>query len=249
MVPRRRIEDLHITRFLAAAGLSPEGGPQPSDRPDCLLRFDGALIGVEHTEFFFPVDPGQVPYQQLDALQGLTVEQARRLFRQRGGPPLYVYPVFDDRRGPRTKRDAYGLAERLAELVARNGWPRSLKSETFEVWRDLPGIHSYSVMPSVDGEDELWHGGSGGWVATVEAAHVQAALDRKAPLYPQYVQRAPAVWLLVVNDMCRGGTPCEIGPEARGAVYSTPFDRAFWLELVSGTATELRRRGARPVAS
>lgn len=249
MAPSRRVEDFHIERFLAAAGLSLEGNPQPSERPDCLLRIDGELIGVEHTEFFLPVDRGQVPHQQLNALQVLAVEQARRLFRQRGGPALYVYPVFDDRRGPRTKRDAYGLAERLAELVARNGWPRSLKSETFEAWRDLPGIHSYIVMPSVDGEDELWHGGSGGWVATVEAAHVQAALDRKAPLYPQYVQRVPAVWLLVVNDMLRGGTPCEIGPGARGAVYSTSFDRVFWLEFVSETVTELRRLGTRPVAS
>ena len=162
---------------------------------------------------------------------------------------MYVYPVFDDRRGPRTKRVAYGLAERLAELVARNGWPRSLKSQTFEAWRDVPEIHSYIVMPSVDGEDELWHGGSGGWVATVEPAHVQASLDRKASLYAQYIWRVPTVWLLVVNDMVRGGTPCEIGPEARGNAYITPFDRVFWLELVSGTVTELRRWGTRPVAS
>jgi hypothetical protein len=49
------------------------------------------------------------------------------------------------------------------------------------------------------------------------------------------------VWLLVVNDMARGGTPCQIGSEARGASYVTPFDRVFWLELVSGTAIELRR--------
>jgi hypothetical protein len=248
-VPDRRLEAFHIQRFLAAAGLSPDGSPEPSEEPDCLLRLDGKLIGIEHTEFFFPADPGQVPHKQLDALQALAVEQARRLFRLRGGPPLYLYPVFDDRRGPRTKQDAYGLAERLAVLVARNGWSRSLKSHTFETWRDLPEIHSYIVMPSVDGEDELWHGGTGGWVATVEPAHVQACLDEKAPLYSAYIKRAPAIWLLVVNDMVRGGTPCEIGPEARSAAYSTPFDRVFWLELIAGTATELCRRDPRPEAS
>jgi hypothetical protein len=158
-VRQRRSQAAHIQRFLAAAGLSPDESPRHGDKPDCLLQLDGTLIGIEHTEFFFPADQGQITRQKLDALQTLAINEARRLFRE--------------------------------------------------------------------GEDELWHGGCGQWVATVEPAHVQACLDKKAPLYQDYRRRAPMVWLLIANDMAGGGAACEIGVEATAAAYGTPSTASF----------------------
>lgn len=241
-MPDRQLEAFHLERFLTAMDIPSEEAREHSEAPDFLLALDGRTIGIEHTQFFLPPDPGGIAQQQLEALQDLAVEQARRTFRKAGGPALYVYPLFNDRRALRSKKQAYALGERIAALVARNGWPRNREARTFETWREIPELHGYTVMASVDGVDELWSGGSGGLVATVEPHHVQSCLHSKAERYVHYVGQAEEVWLLIVNDMFRGGAPCEFGEEAAAAQYVFPFDRAFWLEIGSNHVTELVRR-------
>jgi hypothetical protein len=236
----QRLEDFHIERFLVAAGISPDEKPQPSESPDCLLRLAGRLIGLEHTEFFLPSKAGEISPKQHNSYQELCVEHARQVFRKSGGPALYVYPIFNTHRVPRTKQDAYDVGKRLAELVALNGWPQSPYLQRFKDWRKLPEFDSYFVMSSLDGQDELWHSGGGGMVQTVEPKHIQACLDEKAPLYARYLQSTPVVWLLIVNDMFRGGTPCKIGIEASMEYYTTPFDRIFWFESMTEDVTELQ---------
>jgi hypothetical protein len=238
---KRRLEDFHIERFVEASGLVMDEPLKPSESPDCLTRIGDSAVGIEHTQFFFPTPEGHIPRQQLNSLRRMAVEEARRRFRAAGGPALYVHPTFTGQRGPRTKQQAYDLADRLARVVAKNGWPEYPAYAHFEPWRDVREVASYFVMESVDGTDELWHGGGGGWVAAVEPTHVQTCIDAKEPLYPRYRSKAPSVWLLIVNDMIRGGTPCDLGGPAAAAEYRTSFDRVFWFELISGRSTELRR--------
>jgi hypothetical protein len=200
---------------------------------------DGQDIGLEHTRFFIPTPAGDIPEQQLSALQDLAVAHAKHCFRNAGGPALYVYPLFNHRRAPKTKADAYALGQRFAEIVARNGYTHHSTPQTFRIWQETPEIHSYTVMQSVNGVDELWSGGKGGWVAQVKPAQIQACLDSKASRYPEYKLRATRIWLLVVNDMLNGGALCEIGDHARNATYAFPFDRAYWLESFEGEVIEL----------
>lgn len=240
-MPNRDLEAFHLDCFLRVVQLSREAVPERSEAPDFTLRLAGKKVGIEHTQFFLPPPEGDIPQQQREAVQNLAVEHARRIFRKAGGPALYVYPVFNDSRAPRSKKEAYALARRLAAVVARNRWPEERKARTFETWRDLPELHGYTVMRSVDGVDEVWNGGSGGLVAEIKSHHVQACLDSKAAKHREYLQRADEVWVLIVNDGFRAGAPCELGEEAAAARYTFPFDRAFWLEIISDRVTELRK--------
>lgn len=236
---RKEIERAHVERLLNTLGMP--SGPllRHSESPDFILRHVGRAIGIEHTQFFFPAPEGEIPQQQIEGLQRLAVEEAGRIFRSTGGAASYVSPIFNDRRAPRTKRKAYELGRQFAATVAANGVPPRGQARTHETWKVLPAIHCYTVMRSVDGVDELWSGGSGGCVATVAPDHVQRVLDVKAPKYRGYLRSANAVWLLVVNDVFRGGSPCEIGGEAMEASYSYPFERAFWLETAGDRLVEL----------
>lgn len=240
-MPNRDLELFHLTRFLDVFGLELDAAPVHSDSPDFLVELNGRHIGIEHTQFFLPPEPGDSPQQQLDALQELAVEQAQRLFHAAGGPALYVSVQFDHGRTPSSKAQAYDLGKRLASVVRRNGWPASPEEATFEPWRDLPEVCAYSVMNSVDGVDELWQGGSGGWVAPVGTPHVEAVLAAKGARYQRYAERAADHWLLIVNDPFRGGTPCQISEGAATARYTFPFDRAFWFQYPYGPVTELHR--------
>lgn len=240
-MPNPDLEAFHLDYFLRAVQLTADAVPERSEAPDFTLKLAGRKVGIEHTQFFLPPPAGEKPQQQIEALQNLAVEQARRIFRQAGGPALYVYPVFNDARAPRSKTEAYALAPRLAAVVAKNRWPEERQARTFETWRDLPELHGYTVMRSVDGVDELWNGGSGGMVAEIKPHHVEACLDSKATKHCEYLQRTDEVWLLIVNDGFRGGAPCELGDEAATARYIFPFERVFWLEITSDCVTELMK--------
>jgi hypothetical protein len=240
-MPAFALERWHLEQLLRALEIVPDEPPEKTERPDFLLSVDGRQIGVEHTEFFLPPQPGTPPPQRIHSLQRLAVEEARRRFRDRGGPALYVHPTFNSSRGPFKTADAYELSGRFAELVWDNGWPGAVSegARRFEVWREIPEIHSYSVIASVDGVDELWRGGGGGWVAMLDPAQIEVCLTSKSKAHAAYSQRAPELWLLVANDITRGGQPCELGPSAQSQIYGSPFNRVFWLEAFTGQVTEL----------
>src|SRR5215510_1339365 len=118
-MPNRKLEANHIPQFLRLAGVLRFN--ESNDGPDCLLALDERLIGIEHTEFFFPPDLSEQPSdKKLDELVAVTVKEARWLFCAQGGPPLYVSVEFVDRQRPKTTRDARRRAKKQAELVAQN---------------------------------------------------------------------------------------------------------------------------------
>jgi hypothetical protein len=240
-MPNLDLERYHLNRFLDAVSLIPTDEPVRTEAPDFLINLADRTIGVEHTEFYMPHLVGEPPPQMLHSLKNLAVEHARTLFRARGGPAVYVW-VHMHSHGPRNKREAYALGEHFAGIVMRNGWATSVAdgARSFDLWRDLPQISRYTILPSVDGVDELWTCGGGGWVGTVNPDHIQKALEAKAARYSNYIAKAPEIWLLLVNDEFRGGAPCEIGDSAQDAVYVHPFDRAFWYDTVRHSVVELR---------
>lgn len=235
---RKEIEAYHLQQLLRVLDLPLHSEPDPGESPDFLLNVAGKTIGVEHTQFFLAPKPGQPPDQMLDSLADSAVDHARRSFRERGGPPLYVWPLFSSR--PRTKAEALHVGECLADAVMTNGWATCVRSgaQRFDVYSQVPGIASYHVLPSIDGVEELWAGGGGGIVTDVEPRHVQECIGRKDVLYESYLRKAPEVWLLIVNDMLAGALG-RLAPEAREVHYRTNFDRVYWLELIEQEVVRL----------
>ena len=240
-MPNPDLERYHLERFLSALSIELTSSPVRGEAPDFLIHLANRTVGIEHTQFFMPGIEGEAPSQMLHALKNLAIEHARRLFREQGGPPLYIWAHMNSH-GPRTKQEAFALGERLASIVMINGWSDSVADgpRSFDLWRHIPQMSSYTVLPSVDGTDELWTCGGGGWVATVSPDLIQATLNAKRNRYQMYIRSADEVWLLIVNDEFRGGAPCEIGETARDAAYDHPFDRAFWYDTVRHAAVELR---------
>jgi hypothetical protein len=242
-MPNYDLERYHFDGFLRVAGISPDAEPLREEAPDFIICIAGNTVGVEHTTFYLPHQDGTPPPQMLHALKWRAVNRAQRLFRERGGPALYV-TVHYSNHGPRTNAEADELAETLAQMVLENGWSNTVAEghRRFDVWRVIPGIHSYSVLPSIDGVDELWSTGSAGFVATVSPEQVQGYISTKDQRYPSYSSRVSQVWLLIVNDEFRGGAPCELGLEARNAAYHFSFDRVYWFDTVHQYVVAFRRR-------
>ena len=197
------------------------------------MPLSGRRIGIEHTEFFFPEEEAGAPHKfQNERHQ--AVEMARSIFRANGGPPLYVTTVFQDDpepMGPRSRRQRHDFARRFERVVREKGWPdHPHEHRPIHYHPEIPEIAYYMVSLCAAEADELWACGGAVTERHVEPRHVQSALDTKTHQHEDYAQKCDNVWLLIVNGGAIHTIPCELAEDARRASYSSPFDRAIWLD-------------------
>lgn len=227
----KSLERRYLNHALEILAVNPDGPIEPFETPDFLLQIAGTALGIEVTAFYLPEPEYSQPHQARVSMQQLAVEQARQVFRAKGGPALYVTVYFVSNRSL-SKDRAYELGPILAAAVALARIPASIH----ELWsrvdaQDLPPeVDSISIAASVDSIDELWHASIGGWVAPVKPAHVEAEIARKAKRLSAIRRQCATAWLLIVNDCFRGGAMCELSAEARAFHFRSPFDRTLWLE-------------------
>lgn len=208
------------------------------ESPDFTFPLDGRPIGIEVVEFFHPTDHLGNPEERVphwfQNLRHEAVEEARRKFRDNGGPPLSVTVMFNEYpypQGPRNKAGAADFAERFERVVMNNGWSNDrLVHLRFYFPPDVPEVSLYFVSPVIDDKNEHWACGGPANGAFVAPEQVQTALDKKAGKHEHYATKCDAVWLLIVNGGAIRTIPCELGDDAREASYSFPFERAFWFD-------------------
>lgn len=245
IVADKDLERYHLQQLFRALGLPGVEDARAGEAPDFVLMVSGRRVGVELTAFHMPATAGQRGAKEIDGLRDLSVDCARRRFRERGGPALYVHIDFDHD-GHINKRAALQRGEELAALLLESPLPRSITEGAWAPPDHLlpPTVVRCRVLASVDGSDELWDGGGGGWVAPIHPPLVQAVLDAKDSGISRYRTRCDSVWLVIVNDPFRGGQPVELSEGALAHAYSYRFDRALWLEAVAPHAHDLRRSTA-----
>ena len=238
-MPDKDRERHYLNTVLATLDL--HGQIEEGEHPDFVVTLDGVRTGVEITVFHMPPSGGERPHQEQVALQALAVEQAHRRYVGEGGAPLYVSVNFLP--GYITsKASAHSLGADLCCAIQSVRVPKELAEGRYEVPLDLlpDGIVSCSVHASCDGEDQLWQGGHGGWVAPVTPEQVQAELTRKAPKATTMRLKCDQLWLIVVQDAFAASAPCDLSSQAAEHLYSHPFDRALWLVHHDSRVLELR---------
>jgi hypothetical protein len=227
-------EKLFVTSALERAGLGEHTASLiDSESPDFVVVINGRTIGIEVVEFFYPETDALAP-RQFQILRDKSVQLARCKFRDRGGPPLSLVPVFKDYptpSGPKNRREIEKFAERFQRTVSTYGWGIGVHDDrVIRQPADVPEIDYYFVYEVDDEDGELWGRGGPANGVLVEPRHVQDVLDGKAPKHGDYLERCDAVWLLIVNDGALRTAPCELGNDAQIASFVFPFERAFWFD-------------------
>jgi len=229
-MPDKDRERFYLTQFLSTCPELEGLEHFESDPPDFYLNASDSTLGLEITVFYLPPPLGAQPHQAIESLQENAVKQARAQYRASGGPALYCTITWRDA-SRLSKARAFGLAPEIAACVAKVRPPRSL-DEGYLVIEDEtlpPEIVSIRLLASVDGEDELWYGGTGGWVAPVGSDLIQAAINAKAVRYSGYAAKHQRTWLVIVEDPFSKGASSEATRAALSALYSGPFERVYWL--------------------
>lgn len=238
-------------KFLKQLGIAPDHGPEQRERPDFRFTIEGTEIGLELTQYFFPSTNPDFPYY-LSSLQNQAVYEAWQEFRSSGGQPLYVAFEFSENRtccGPRTRKEKVELADELCaivtQIIGRWGVPQAGQSWGIDLSSEaskndlLQAVDRLWVEPSLNGVDELWSVPRATMGIHIPPDYVQGCLNRKSLKYHSYAHGFQQVWLLIVNDWPMQHAACRISEGARSAVYTFPFDRAFWWDL-DADLTELQ---------
>ena len=234
-------EVAHALELIRRLGIVPVPRVESGERPDIWMEVGKSVVGVEVTQFFFPLGDPAVK-DHLPSLQNQAVHHAWQRFRQCGGLPLYAMFEFTEdkeRCGPLDTKKMRDLAGRLCELVRSIGVPADLEYGVDSELSSVPELDRCWVDPSLDGVSECWGTPRATMGRNVSSRQVQGCLNSKRDRYRDYASNLSEVWLLIVNDWPLQAAASRIGEEARSAIYSFPFERVFWLD-VDGDLVELQ---------
>lgn len=216
------IEDLKEQEGLSLEHIQKSDPPAP----DFLIEVKADTIGVEVTRF-----SAQGDQFESNSLVDRALECGRQVFRDNGGPALYVSLHFS--REPETKRQADSIGKNLARIV-RFMYDRKIMENDAgcdETLFDNHGLLDYVSairVYSVDVEDEPWKSPRVGWVASVSAEEVQKVIDEKNEKLSDYRKNCKSVWLAIHN--CLEAGFYELSDEAMQFNYRHDFERIFWID-------------------
>ena len=238
-MPNKGRERFYLQQLRSCSIGLPDGETRDSESPDFLI-FANETLGVEFTEFHFPAEAGERPYQEVQSLQEQVVDIAEDAHASAGGPALYVHVIFG-RHGRLAKGTVRQIGETLADVLLSFPVPRSTRDGGIDIPRTLLPIEiaRVRVHGSVDEVDRLWQCGYGSWVAPVTVSHVQKEINRKRHKEPLARRKCDRLWLVIVQDISTEAHACELSDAAQVGPYEHPFDRLLWLEPHAPSAVDL----------
>jgi hypothetical protein len=202
------------------------------DRPDFMVSMDGSRIGIEVTRYSPEVNPGVPRPEEQVSLQHWTLELARDMYFDAGGPPISVHAVFDRYR-VLTKKRARELAEQISTylLGSSKKWLVYRRREYGDLVRDkfLPELASLDAIRVSPDRHAAWITGQVGWSLRAQKEDIRRVALRKENKLAAYRKSCDAIWLLIVFDIL--GNEFEMRPPVEPVEFaiSTGFDRIFCL--------------------
>ena len=229
--------------------------PDPNHRgePDFIIRHEGVIVGVEHTELVETSrPPSGYSMPQIVAFRDRVVQIARETCEQRGIPPLHVTVSFWGGEGsPGGPPEQQRLAEQLADAVEE--WHNSSPSESdghLKFPATKGGLMQVDITcGAISGTSWLsnhrWDSTKGGWVAySLEhfIYYLQPKLIAKSKKYQSYRNHCEECWLLVVADLWNPSQMFRMphDSQARTHPYECASDRTFFMEIQEKDLVELQ---------
>jgi len=228
-VPDLDIEQFHMEQLLSCLSI-PDATYEKSESPDYLIGNNEVTIGIELTRFYPSPVKGDKPEQELEALTNLAVETAHKKYIKNGGDAIYI-DFHISRNGPKNKKQAYDLGNRIAAEILTHGW-QQLKFDA------ISEVEDCTVRSSLDGVDDLWQGGCGGFVQNASMEDIQIIIDKKSQKVPNYREKCSQVWLILVHDVFRGGAGYALNTQSTDEIFVREFDRVLWLRAHVPSITE-----------
>jgi hypothetical protein len=227
---RKQVDEL-IAAIRLVAGFPGLVGArlEHSDKPDIRVHLDGRIYGLEVTR----IVRGGADAINRAQWRRVVERSARLLSRERDNPPVWVSMRWNPD-PPRTNAQTLALA--LVELMEQHyatQQPKihgSIDVDPQDVPDELaPYVHGLHIVRTV--EDDHWVSGFANY-PDVQPKELQDEIDKKALKASGYAPPKDGLWLLIYAESTSAAQALDITDEARSAIYTGPFQRAFFLDCM-----------------
>lgn len=240
-VAEKRLERICLDRLLEATTRSPTH-VEEREAPDFLVRFEGALVGVEVTRSLPAREPGKPLPQEQASLRNRVMSRARALYEAAGGFPLHVSAGFLDH-APLSAGRVGSLARELAECLRVEAAGLAVYQwttiEPDGLSNGLGEVHSLRIIRVPAPDYGAWSANGFVWCRTVDESDLSGVLARKETKISAYRSVVSEVWLLIVVELIEAGEIVSVPIPTAPLSITTKFDRVFALNWLSGAVSEI----------
>ncbi len=229
-------------RVHAQIGIWPRGEIDDSgENPDLVIDSPDGKYGVEVTEIVR--GPTRA---ELESKRIICEMAYRRYIKETAIVGLAVKVLFLPNARP-TKSDQILASQELFGIVASH-FPQatsevtnlelSCRDDFNSLWFSAIWLHYHPAL-----QRSIWQPVNAWWVPQLSAGNIQKEIEKKEVKLPNYRNRTPRVWLLIVTDGFDGSTASSFGDDTLSQEYVTSFDGVVVLEDALNKATVLRLSG------
>ena len=232
-------EHYWFERLVMACDPELRGQSRKSERPDFLVEQEDQVVGVELTEFQFPVVRGRWPRREIAALRRNIVQAAQTAFEKQNPRQIAVSVGFTE--GFTKRLDEMELSEVISGSLLRVLSSVDGSFMRVEVpWDQLPdGIDSIEATTMPPNCDGYWHDPSSQWATPVSQEDIEAQITRKMTVLRAARGRCDSLWLVIVDDVFTDGEAAQLITPGWKPVSDIPFDRLYWLNPSAPHAVRL----------
>lgn len=220
---KKEQEQTYLTRFMESCRELDGATTAASESPDFISTVGKRSIGIEVTRLFHDDRFGKHEPRAVYSFREKIVERAKQLHASIRADEVHVGVLFEDYE----IQDREVAALKLAKLIGAAAASR--RGDFILVSDDLPELlPEFQIIRICRG--------AGSWMVTesqrapqLTARDIQAALDEKSLLVPEYRTKAVECWLLLVLDRYPLAGSFSVPESTLSATYRTKFDRAYLL--------------------
>jgi len=207
-----------------------------------LVENSVGKVGIELTQLYRSDSHTALPPKATESLRQQIVDRAPGLYKETGGPPLWV-TVFFGLGSELRKSMVTELASRVADLVtaADASMNARIKLEAESDVSDFPdeidSIHIRRLPILTEG---FWNTWGVGFIPTYNPDQLQEILDRKEKSISSFRNRCDATWLVIVVGSFAISSTVNFGYSVYNHSYTSAFDRVFVFKNADEKSFELK---------
>lgn len=207
-----------------------------------MVENSAGRVGLELTQLYRSGSHTALPMKATESLRQQIVDRAHGLYKETGGPPLWV-TVFFSLVSELRKSMVTELASRVADLVTAThaGMNARIELEAESDASDFPdeiaSIHIRRLPILTEG---FWNTWGVGFIPTYDPDQLQEILDRKEKSLSSYRDRCDATWLVIVVGGFAISSTVNFADSVYNHSYTSAFDRVFVFKNADEKSFELK---------
>ncbi|MEX1199235.1 MAG: hypothetical protein WEB02_00455 [Methylophaga sp.] len=196
-MPNLSREEKHFSFFKEHFEFGNKENIVRSESPDFLVKLNGNIIGIEHTEIFIEKN---YPLQACESIQDDICKLATQYAHEKSYVPTLTKVNFGNIQGLK-QQERIDLAKEIADFVQKNVLlTNCIKFMQLKLDPEIRTIRNIFVTIAPEEFKNHYQPVRVGWGKVNATAEIYRSIKKKAQKLNSYSSRCDEIWLLVAAD-------------------------------------------------